>query len=106
MWRQSIVVITLLIATQSCFAGKLPFADADPKAGKALVEKHCISCHASSYGGDGSGIYTQAFPKVESAHGLVQQVRNCNTNLGLQWFEEDELNAAAFLNKAYYKFTE
>ncbi len=80
------------------------FALANVKAGKALVEQHCISCHASSYGGDGSEIYTRAFRKVESKTGLVAQVRACNTNLDLKWFEEDELNAAAYLNQQYYHF--
>ena len=80
------------------------FAQADFTAGKALVEQHCISCHASSYGGNGSEIYNRAFHKVESSVGLVAQVRACNTNLDLKWFEEDELNAAAYLNKQYYKF--
>ncbi|MEE9331238.1 MAG: c-type cytochrome [Methylophilaceae bacterium] len=80
------------------------FAKADIEAGKALVEKNCISCHASSYGGDGSEIYTRAFHKVDSSKGLLAQVRACNTNLDLKWFEEDELNASAYLNKAYYKF--
>lgn len=82
------------------------FNSADIKAGEALVTQHCISCHASSYGGDGSEIYTRDFRKVEHAKGLVQQVRNCNTNLNLQWFEEDELNAAAYLNQQYYHFKE
>jgi cytochrome c553 len=80
------------------------FAKADINAGKVLVEKNCISCHASSYGGDGSEIYTRAFHKVESSKALIAQVRACNTNLGLKWFEEEELNAAAYLNKNYYKF--
>ncbi len=80
------------------------FAEADVKAGKALVEKNCISCHASSYGGDGSEIYTRAFHKVESPEELITQVRACNTNIGLRWFDDEELNAAAYLNKTYYKF--
>lgn len=80
------------------------FADADISAGKALVEKNCISCHASSYGGDGSEIYTRPFRKVDSAKALVTQVRVCNTNLNLQWFDEEEFNAAAYLNKQYYQF--
>lgn len=80
------------------------FAEADVNAGKSLVEKNCISCHASSYGGDGSEIYTRAFHKVESPTELLTQVRACNTNLDLKWFEEDELNASAYLNKAYYQF--
>ena len=80
------------------------FANADVNAGKALLEKHCISCHASSFGGDGSGIYTREDHKVKSAKGLIAQVRNCNTMLGLKWFDEDELNVAAYLNQTYYKF--
>ncbi len=103
---QSILLAFLISSTPLVMAEQNHFKNADLKAGKALLEKHCISCHASSYGGDGSGIYTQAFPKVDSISGLITQVRACNTNLGLQWFEEDELNTAAYLNKTYYKFTE
>jgi mono/diheme cytochrome c family protein len=80
------------------------FSKADLAAGKTLHEKNCIACHASSYGGDGSVIYTRDFAKVTSAKGLVTQVRNCNTNLGLKWFEDEELNVAAHLNQTYYKF--
>ena len=80
------------------------FAKADSKTGKVLLEKHCISCHASSYGGDGSAIYTREYRKVKTSKGLVAQVRACNTNLDLKWFEEDELNVAAYLNQTYYKF--
>ena len=80
------------------------FAKADTAAGKALHEKNCISCHASSYGGDGSGIYTREYAKVKTSKGLIAQVRNCNTIIGLKWFEEEELNVAAYLNKIYYKF--
>ena len=82
------------------------FAKADVAAGKALHEKNCISCHASSYGVDGSGIYTRDYAKVKTSKGLVAQVRNCNTMIGLKWFEEEELNVAAYLNKTYYKFTQ
>ena len=80
------------------------FAKADLAAGKALHNQHCISCHASSFGGDGSAIYTREYRKVNTAKGLVAQVRNCNTNLGLKWFEDEELNVAAHLNQTYYKF--
>lgn len=80
------------------------FANADTKAGKALHDKNCVSCHASSYGGDGSAIYTREYAKVKTPKGLVAQVRACNTNLDLKWFEDDELNDAAYLNQTYYKF--
>jgi hypothetical protein len=79
-------------------------ANADIRAGQLLVQTHCIECHASSYGGDGSEIYTRELRKIKTANGLLAQVRNCNTMLNLKWFEEDELNAAAYLNKTYYHF--
>jgi mono/diheme cytochrome c family protein len=80
------------------------FAKTDSAAGKALHEKNCISCHASSFGGDGSAIYTREYNKVRTSKGLIAQVRNCNTMLGLKWFEDEELNVAAYLNQTYYKF--
>ena len=80
------------------------FAKANPAAGKVLHDNNCVSCHASSYGGDGSGMYTREYAKVKTSKGLVAQVRACNTNIGLKWFDEEELNVAAYLNKTYYKF--
>ena len=102
MWFKPSVVV-LLLCTLHTHAAEL-FKNADLKAGKGLVEKHCISCHASSYGGDGSEIYTREFRKVSTATGLLTQVRQCSTMLNLKWFDEEELNAAAYLNDAYYHF--
>jgi len=49
--------------------------------------------------GDGSGIYTREDHRVKSAKGLIAQIRNCNTNLGLKWFEDEEMHVASYLNK-------
>ena len=95
--------IALNIISSNTNANEL-FAKADLPAGKALHEKNCIACHASSYGGNGAAIYTRDFAKVTSAKGLITQVRSCNTNLGLKWFEDEELNVSAYLNQTYYKF--
>lgn len=97
-------LIVLLASVHTAQAA--PFANADTKAGQALVEKNCISCHAANYGGDGSGIYTREPRKVNSSKSLVAQIRSCNTMLGLKWFEDEELNAAAYLNQKHYHFTE
>lgn len=99
-----VLFIAFLLLSNIAFAE--PYAKADAMAGKILVEKNCISCHATSFGGDGSAIYTREFRKVKTSKGLVAQVRNCNTNLDLKWFEDEELNVAKYLNKTYYKFTE
>ena len=80
------------------------YAGGDPVAGKALLQKNCISCHASSFGGDGSAIYTRENQLVKTSRGLKAQVRNCNTMLGLKWFEDEELHVASYLNQTYYHF--
>jgi hypothetical protein len=90
----------------SSIASAEPYQSADAKAGQMLAEKNCVSCHAESFGGDGSEIYTRESRKVKSSKGLVSQVRNCNTMLGLKWFEDEEQNVARYLNQTYYKFTE
>jgi hypothetical protein len=83
-----------------------PFSTADAKTGKVLVTKNCVTCHSESFGGDGSSVYTRESHKVKTSKGLVAQVRNCNTMIGLKWFEDEELNVAKYLNQTYYKFTE
>ena len=98
-----IVFILLSLLGLQAAANEL-FVNADAIAGKNLADKHCISCHASSHGGDGSAIYTREYNKVKTSKGLVAQVRNCNTMLGLKWFDNEELNVASYLNKTYYKF--
>jgi hypothetical protein len=99
-----ILLSYLLLLTN--FALAEPYASADAKVGKELVLKNCVNCHAESFGGDGSGIYTREYRKVKTSKGLVAQVRNCNTMIGLKWFEDEELNVAKYLNQTYYKFTE
>ena len=97
-----VVVLSALLASIQVQANEL-FPKADINAGKALVDAHCIECHASKYGGDGSAIYTREYNKVKTSKGLIAQIRNCNTMLGMKWFEDEEMNVAAYLNKTYYK---
>jgi hypothetical protein len=101
---KTLLLACLLLISLHVFAE--PFKSADLASGKALAENNCISCHASSFGTDGSAIYTREYRKVHTAKGLAAQVRNCNTMLGLKWFEDEELNVTGYLNKTYYKFTE
>jgi hypothetical protein len=82
----------------------MPFDKGSPDIGKKIVTENCVSCHASSFGGDGSGIYTREDRKVNTSSALLSQIRFCSTMLNLKWFEDDELNVASYLNKNYYKF--
>lgn len=81
-----------------------PFAKGNPATGKALVEKSCISCHTSMYGGDGSGIYTRPTRIVKSPPQLLSRIRTCNTFANAGWFPEEEMDVAAYLNQTYYHF--
>lgn len=81
-----------------------PFGLGDPKAGKALHDKACISCHVNLVGGDGSGIYTRTDRKTRTAQQLAARISGCNANTGAGWFPEDEVHVGAYLNRQYYKF--
>ena len=81
-----------------------PFAKGDPKTGKGLHDKACISCHTSMFGGNGSKIYTRADRKTKTAQQLAARISGCNANTGAGWFPEDEAHVAAYLNQQYYKF--
>lgn len=99
-----ILTVLLSLAMFSAVVHAAPESSGDPKSGKALYEKDCVSCHASMFGGDGSKIYTRADRKVKTKQQLAAQVSACNANIGVGWFPEDEAHVAAYLNQQYYKF--
>ena len=49
-------------------------------------------------------MYTRENRKVTTPAGLQKQVRRCEQTLGLQWFDEDIDDVAAYLNESFYKF--
>ncbi|MEL0586731.1 MAG: cytochrome c [Candidatus Thiodiazotropha sp. (ex. Lucinoma kazani)] len=83
--------ILILVATSS--------QAADPGIGKKLNDEHCVKCH-------GSEVYTRTDRRVTSLPGLHKQVRFCEQNLGLTWFDDDVANTATYLNLEYYKFNQ
>ncbi|MBK5963066.1 green heme protein [Thiocystis minor] len=64
---------------------------------ESLYQTHCIRCH-------GSEIYTREDRKISSFEGLERQVQRCELSLGLQWFDENISDVAAYLNRHYYQF--
>ena len=72
--------------------------------GKALYEKHCLACHASMAGGDGSALFIRPDHRVTSLAGLGRQVRRCRDNLGLTLFDDQVRDIVDYLNAAFYKF--
>ena len=103
---RTLALIALLAAT-AAFAQKqpAPFAAGDAKAGKALVERDCVSCHAAKFAGDPDKMYTRADHRVKTPAKLLAQVQACNTNLAKGYFPEEEEHIAAYLNLEFYKFT-
>jgi len=69
---------------------------ASPDA-EALHEEHCVSCH-------GSEVYTREDRRVQSREALASQVRMCEQNLGLTWFDDDVDAVTRLLNQKYYQF--
>jgi len=100
------VALIALLAATTALAQKqpAPFAAGDPKAGKALVERDCVSCHAAKFVGDPDRMYTRADHRVKTPAKLLAQVQACNTNLGKGYFPEEEEHIAAYLNLEFYKF--
>ncbi|MGA7950919.1 MAG: cytochrome c [Thiobacillaceae bacterium] len=95
-------VIVLALGAASVTAGA---ADKlDPAHGQALLEKSCMSCHVSMYGGDGSEVYLRPNRIVKNRAQLLGRVAACNANTGAGWFPEEEADVAAYLNQKYYKF--
>lgn len=94
------IVVPLL-----CAMFALPaLAAGDPKLGKPLHDKQCVSCHVKLLGGDGSAMYTRKPRLVNNLVALEQRVAVCSAQTNAGWFPEDEANVAAYLNRAYYKF--
>ncbi len=84
-----------LLLISACLPGFTHAADL--KAGQALHDGKCVSCHASE-------VYTRADHRVTSMDGLRAQVQRCDSNLELGWFEEEIENVSQYLNSKYYKF--
>ncbi|MDO8931437.1 MAG: cytochrome c [Rhodocyclaceae bacterium] len=95
--RHSLILVLLAVATSS-------FAGGDPKLGKPLHDKQCVSCHVKQFGGDGSRIYTRSPRLINDRAALGQRVAACSAQTGAKWFPEDEEHVAAYLNQQFYKF--
>jgi cytochrome c553 len=99
----SIAIVSVLVVFIGAAAAQtqsVPY-----KAGKALVDKDCIECHAQRFAGDPDQMYLRADRRVRTPAQLLAQVQTCNTNLGKGYFPEEEEHIAMYLNLEFYKFT-
>lgn len=79
-------------------------ASADADRGARLHAENCVNCHRSLVGGDGSRLYTREDRRVTSLAGLEAQVRRCENNLGLTWFDDQVADVVEYLHANYYDF--
>ncbi len=77
---------------------------ADPGAGRALHDAHCIACHSALTGGEPSRIYTRPDRTVGSRDALTARVRHCEQALDLGWSDREVESVAAWLNATHYGF--
>jgi hypothetical protein len=86
--------IALMTSFVTSFAGA-----ADLDEGKSMYQEDCTKCHDSS-------VFTRPSKerKVNDFATLKKQVHRCVGATGASWFEEDEENVVAYLNKEFYKF--
>jgi hypothetical protein len=90
-------MIKTLIPALMLILASTPSIAADPASGKQLTETHCVKCH-------GNEVYTRENRRVTSLEGLHKQVRFCEQNLGLTWFDDQIDDTATYLNLEFYKF--
>jgi len=80
-----------------------PITEPEPKdveaeaTGEMLHEANCVRCH-------GTEVYTREDRRVTSYERLANQVAQCDANIGLQLFEEDQEKITNYLNDNFYKF--
>lgn len=84
----------------------LPIATSaeDIKAGQALHDKQCTSCHVSLVGGDGSAIYTRKDSIIHSPTDLRERIGMCSSQVNGALTPAQENDVAAYLNQRFYKF--
>ena len=98
------LTLAALFSPASAQTQPAPFRAGDTKAGKAMVDRDCVSCHAQRFAGDPDQMYRRTDRKVKTPAQLLAQVQGCNANLGKGYFPEEEEHIAAYLNLEFYQF--
>jgi len=102
----STAALTLYCVSALVFAQAqpAPFAAGKAPAGREIVDRDCVGCHAQMFSGDADQIYRRVERRVKTPAQLLAQVQACNVNLGKGYFPEEEEHIAAYLNLEFYKF--
>ena len=87
---KQLIIITALLALSTT-------TNAEAAKGQQLHDQNCMKCH-------GTEVYTRENRMVTSRDALVKQVKRCQLNLGVQWFNEDVNAVVQYLDQTFYKF--
>lgn len=91
---------TLLTALVMSTLSLSAFADGDSANGKVLYDKsQCQKCH-------GTEVFTREDHKVKDLTALGKQVRMCDSQLSVNWFDDEIADVVSYLNESFYKFEE
>lgn len=88
-----------LITVLSLFSATA-MAKGDADNGKVLFDKaDCQKCH-------GTDIFTKEDRKVTNLKELKDKVNVCDSQLSVNWFDDEVDDVVAYLNRDFYKFEE
>jgi cytochrome c len=89
---RSLLILSMLTGVMAS-----PLQADSTEPGEALYKQHCTGCH-------GTEVMTRKNRRVNDLHQLAAQVRACDSNLGLKWFDDDIEAVSAYLNQRFYQF--
>ena len=73
-------------------------AEGDASKGKILLDKsQCQKCHSSE-------IFSRDDRKVKDLESLEKQVRLCDSQLSVNWFDDEISDVVSYLNETFYHF--
>ena len=71
----------------------------DIENGKALHDANCKRCHNEN-------VYTRKDRLIHSYDALRERIIQCELMAEMAWFDEEIDDVVAYLNQAFYKFTD
>lgn len=87
-----ILIMSLLVASHALAEDNVA------KGQRLFAQSSCLNCH-------GTDVFTRKDRKVHNLQQLEKQVRACDSNLSVNWFDDEIKAVVAYLNHTYYKFS-
>lgn len=93
-------LLTLGLYTVLSLLSSSAIAKGDADNGETLFNKaDCQRCHSND-------IFTKEDRKVTNLKALEEKVNICDSQLSVNWFDDEVDDVVAYLNRDFYKFEE